>query len=197
MLKLGERAVWMKHRWAELQLFYLQEIMFCTRKKLFRGSLKWHCVEATEANRHHLWSACCCPTAFTGKDWKEGTVKPVGKRCSQLPQHCVCTGSLYQGYEEIVPFSFHIRFSDQRSSQPFLLWAACSVECSFPVYPCMPFYYQAGFFFFKAHSGACLFFLKLYGDLLASFVAGHPVFRQSSCLVKNNHFWMSPYGSCF
>lgn len=52
-------------------------------------------------------------------------------------------------------------------------------------------------FFFKAHSGACLFFLKLYRDLSASFAASHPVFRQSSCLVKNNNFWMSLYVSCF
>lgn len=57
---------------------------------------------------------------------------------------------------------------------------------------------QDFFFFFLKHTQApACFFLKLYRDLLASFAAGHPVFRQSSCLVKNNHFWMSLYGSCF
>lgn len=53
------------------------------------------------------------------------------------------------------------------------------------------------FFFLKHTQAPACIFLKLYGDLLASFAAGHPVFRQSSCLVKNNHFWMSLCGSCF
>lgn len=99
--------------------------------------------------------------------------------------------------QEIFPFSFHIRFSDQCSSQPLLLWAAHSVECSFPVYPHIPFYYQADFFFLKHTQAPACFFLKLYRDLSASFAASHPVFRQSSCLVKNNNFWMSLQVPCF
>lgn len=48
----------------------------------------------------------------------------------------------------------------------------------FSCLPSHPFLLPGRIFFFsKAHSGACLFFLKLYRDLLASFAAGHPVFK--------------------
>lgn len=79
--------------------------------------------------------------------------------------------------QEIFPFSFHIRFSDQCSSQPLLLWAAHSVECSFPVYPHIPFYYQADFFFFKAHSGACLFFSKALQGFVGVFCSKSSCFQ--------------------